>query len=312
LERARLDPERLSDPYGWFSVAEFDALLASALEYSHDPAFGLHWGERSPMMQYDVLPPLISQAKSLQEAIEAILRFQPILGDFPEVEFQDSHGRARFRLTPLPMSSAGMRLRSEMLAVSMVRLLKLVGPAARPVVERVAFTYACPGYREEYERVFCGLACFEQSDCYVEFHYHLLDSPQVHRNPELHDMLAAQAERVLRRVTTERSLSERIRRIVQTKLPAVLPMPDAARALGMSERSLRRRLSEEGASYSQLLERIQIELACSMLDDPTKTLKEVAHEIGFASQSAFQRAFKRWLGTSPAQHRQRGAAKHPG
>src|SRR5262249_21756471 len=74
LERTQT-AARLSDPYGWFSVEEFDALLSLALELTQDEAFGLHWGEHSPMMQFDVLPPLISQAKSLQEAIGAVLRF---------------------------------------------------------------------------------------------------------------------------------------------------------------------------------------------------------------------------------------------
>jgi AraC-like DNA-binding protein len=311
LQRANLDLQRLSDPYGWFSVEEFDALMLLSVQVTGDEAFGLHWGEQSPMMQYDVLPPLISQAKSLQEAIQKILRFQRILAEAPEVDFHDQGGRARFRLTPLGVSAAGLRLRTEMTAASLLRLLKLIGSAARPVVTRVGFMHPCPPYREEYERIFAGLACFEQSSSFVDFQYGVLDSPETLRNEELHHMLTAQAERVLQRVVGESSYSERLKRLVQSKLPEVLPMSEAARALGMSERSLRRRLSDEGASYSQLVEHSQIELACNMLENPAKTIKEVAHETGFAAQSAFHRAFKRWKGTSPAQYRARPTTKSP-
>lgn len=303
LERARLDPARLSDPYAWFRIDEFDALLALALDYSQDPAFGLHWGERSPMMQYDVLPPLISQARSLRDAITAILRFQPILAERPEVEFQDRGGVATFRLTPLAASTRGLRLRTEMTAVSLLRMLKLIGAAAKPVMTRAAFAHARPEYAEEYARIFGGLARFDQPSSFIEFQYTALDSPEIHRNEELRHMLTAQAERVLKRVVGESSHSERLKRLVLRELPAGLAMPDAARALGMSERSLRRRLAEEGSSYSQLVEHAQIELACDLLHNPAKSLKEVAHETGFAAQSAFHRAFKRWTGKSPAQYR---------
>src|SRR3954462_3253702 len=92
LQRAQIEAARLSDPYSWFSESEFDALMLLSLELTRDPAFGLHWGELSPMMQYDVLASLIPQAKSLQAAIEAALRFMPILADRPELEFTDRQG----------------------------------------------------------------------------------------------------------------------------------------------------------------------------------------------------------------------------
>lgn len=305
LHRVPVDAQRLSEPYGWFSESEFDALMVHSLEFTKDPAFGLHWGELSPMMQYDVLASLIPHAKSLQAAIEAALRFQAIVADRPELEFIDRRGSATFRIQPLGTSPAGLRCRAEMVAMGIVRLLKVVGPAASPMVTRVAFQHACPPYREEYERIFGGHVSFDQPESLVDFRYTILDTPEVHRNAELYQALEVQAERVLKRVTETSTYAERLKRLVQQELPSVLQMPDAARSLGMSERSLRRRLAEEGVSYSQLIEQSQIELARVLLGNPTKTIKEVAHEVGFTGQSGFHRAFKRWTGTSPAQFRAR-------
>ena len=136
--------------------------------------------------------------------------------------------------------------------MGVVRLLKSVGPAAGPTVTRVAFRHPCPPYREEYERIFGGIVLFEQSDDHLDFRYNVLDEPEVHRNAELYQVLEVQAERVLKRVTEELTYSERLKRLVEHELPRVVQMPEAARTLGMSERSLRRRLAEEGVSYSQL------------------------------------------------------------
>ena len=162
-----------------------------------------------------------------------------------------------------------------------------------------------PPYHEEYERIFGNMVAFEQPESFLDFRYSVLDTPEVHRNAELYQVLEIQAERVLKRVTEELTYAERLKRLVQQELPRVLQMPDAARSLGMSERSLRRRLAEEGVSYSQLIEQSQIELARVMLENPTKSIKEVAHDVGFTGQSGFHRAFKRWTGTSPAQFRVR-------
>ncbi len=304
LQRGQIEAGRVSDPYGWFSESEFDALMLLSLELTGDPAFGLHWGELSPMMQYDVLASLIPQAKSLQAAIDVALRFQPILSDRLELEFNDrGAGNATFRMFPLGVSPMALRFRAEMIAMGVLRLLKGVGAAAGPSVTRVAFQHACPPYREEYERVFGDLVAFDQPEALVDFRYQVLDMPEVHRNAELYQMLELQAERVLKRVTDELTYSERLKRLVQRELPRVLQMPEAARSLGMSERSLRRRLAEEGVSYSQLVEQSQIELARVMLGNPTKSIKEIAHDVGFMGQSGFHRAFKRHTGTSPAQFR---------
>jgi AraC-like DNA-binding protein len=305
IQRAHIEEGRLSDPYAWFTESELDAFMQLALELTQDPAFGLHWGEHSPMMQYDLLASLIPQAKSLQAAIEAALRFQPILADRPELEFRDGHGSASFYMFPLGTSALGLRFRSEMIAIGILRLLKSVGASAGPQVTRVAFRHACPAYRAEYERIFGSLVCFGQPESRVDFRYDVLDRPAVHRNAELFQVLEVQAERVLKRVTDELTYSERLKRLVQRELPRLLQMPDAARSLGMSERSLRRRLAEEDVSYSQLVEQSQIEVARLMLENPSKSIKEVAHDVGFTGQSGFHRAFKRWTGTSPAQFRAR-------
>jgi AraC-like DNA-binding protein len=146
---------------------------------------------------------------------------------------------------------------------------------------------------------------FEQSYTGVDFDYVALEAPLPRRNPELHGVLAAQAERLLSRVLDAQTYREQLKRLLRNLQPLVPEMPDAARTLGMSERSLRRRLADEGVSYSQVVEESQIELARAMLGEPSRSIKEVAHELGFTSASGFHRAFKRWTGTSPALFRAR-------
>jgi AraC-like DNA-binding protein len=80
-------------------------------------------------------------------------------------------------------------------------------------------------------------------------------------------------------------------------------MREAVRALGLSERSLRRRLSEEGWSYSTILQENQLLLAQQLLADPSRSIQQIGADVGFTSTTAFHRAFKRWTGESPAAFR---------
>jgi AraC-like DNA-binding protein len=77
-----------------------------------------------------------------------------------------------------------------------------------------------------------------------------------------------------------------------------------ARRLGMSERTLQRRLADEGLSFQKLVDEARRELAEGLLVRSDYSLAEVAFLTGFSEQSAFNRAFKRWLDQTPAAYRQ--------
>lgn len=80
-------------------------------------------------------------------------------------------------------------------------------------------------------------------------------------------------------------------------------MSDIARGLGLSARSFHRRLSEHGLSFQTLTEETRRELAEGLLRDAQYSLADVAFLTGFSEQSSFTRAFKRWLGKTPANYR---------
>jgi AraC-like DNA-binding protein len=80
-----------------------------------------------------------------------------------------------------------------------------------------------------------------------------------------------------------------------------------ARALATSERTLRRRLSDEGLTFDRLREAELERLARELLRSRASTIEEIAYLLGFSEARAFQRAFKRWTGTTPGAFRTRGA-----
>ncbi|MEZ5238264.1 MAG: helix-turn-helix domain-containing protein [Microthrixaceae bacterium] len=106
---------------------------------------------------------------------------------------------------------------------------------------------------------------------------------------------------------SERSLVLDVRSAVTDALPDGQPSKSQiARRLGMSERTLHRRLAEHGESFQELATRVRREAAESLLSNPQHSLAEVAFLTGFSDQSAFTRAFGRWTGVTPAAYRSGG------
>jgi AraC-like DNA-binding protein len=94
----------------------------------------------------------------------------------------------------------------------------------------------------------------------------------------------------------QRQVQAAIMELVVRGLPA---MVDVARRLGVTERTLRRRLQDEGISFRELREQTLLTLACEQLASSDLTITEIAFATGFSELSAFHRAFVRWTGLTP-------------
>ena len=85
-------------------------------------------------------------------------------------------------------------------------------------------------------------------------------------------------------------------------------MEDVARSLGMSERTLARKLSDEGLNFTEILQELRRDLAARYLDDHKLHISKIAWLLGFNEVSSFTHTFKRWTGKTPSQMRTAAAA----
>lgn len=100
---------------------------------------------------------------------------------------------------------------------------------------------------------------------------------------------------------TRGPVSSRVRVEITGSLSQGAPMTSVAAALGMSPRTLRRRLADEGTSYQRLLGDVRVELAERMLATGLLSVEDVAIRLGYAEASSFIHAFRRLTGTTPHQ-----------
>jgi AraC-like DNA-binding protein len=118
------------------------------------------------------------------------------------------------------------------------------------------------------------------------------------------DFLLGHLDREMELMGDMGSLIERTKDFIARALSEGLPkMDEIARRLGMSVQSLHRRLAKDGMTFQNLTETTRRELAEGLLRDERSSLAEIAFLTGFSEQSSFNRAFKRWVGRTPANYR---------
>jgi AraC-like DNA-binding protein len=128
----------------------------------------------------------------------------------------------------------------------------------------------------------------------------------VTHNPELLAMLGSQFEAELNDQQSQRSVGEEVKVALKRLLSGRRPsLGDVARTLGLSARTLQRRLTENGLTFQQLLQETRRDLAHHYLKQSRLELKETAYLLGFDDANSFFRAFQRWEGTSPRRWRSR-------
>jgi AraC-like DNA-binding protein len=127
-------------------------------------------------------------------------------------------------------------------------------------------------------------------------------------DPSLLAILQRLADDVSSRTSAEPPLTAQVRRILGTALRSNEGhIEGVAQKLGVTARSLQRRLKDEGASFQSMREEVRRELAQRYLDEDL-AITEISFLLGFSEPSAFFRAFKRWTGITPIESRARRRA----
>ncbi|MDB4976774.1 MAG: oruR2 [Myxococcaceae bacterium] len=282
------------------NVAE--RLMRSAFGVTPEPGLGLYFGSKAPMQTLGMLGEVLTHSPTLRAAIGELQTYLPLVFPMSRFRLLEEGDRAYLIYEPPFSDHSAARFSTEMSFAFAVRVGQLLVPGTAPLEVRVR--HSAPHYFERYGKVFGCPIRFDATRSEIVMPRAALDSPQPFVDEALWRLLKRRADELLVQERARELLHERVKQVLrhEVDLGSVNPC-NIARRLGVSPRSLRRRLGDEGHSLSALADQVRRELALSELSNPEIPIKRIADRVGFSEVSAFHRAFKRWTGVTPARYR---------
>jgi AraC-like DNA-binding protein len=205
-------------------------------------------------------------------------------------------------LRVVPLTDHPPRVTEFVLAVLVFRLRRLTGGAFAP--RRVLLVNPVPDPPHAFDALFGAPAFCAQPYAALDVDARTWSLPIVQADPFLHRTLTELAASLQLRgagdgggATLESAMRARLRHALPAQQAEVA---DLARLLGVSERTLQRRLAEAGRSFAAVVEDFRRDEAARLLADPQRPLVHVAAALGYREQTSFTRAFRRWTGSTPA------------
>ena len=297
-----LDYSALNDPDARFAQDGMTRLWQRAVEITGNPAIGLNLAKVMRPGAMHVVGYALMSSSTLRDSFQRLVRYQRIIAEGADLQFGSSNRGALLtlaihgdQLPPARQSADGS------LASTLAFCRWLTGKPLAPI--EVYFQGPPPADIEPYQAAFQAPLRFN-----VEYHGMLMrhvdmDIALPTANAELAQLHDRFAGDYLARFSDSR-VTHQARQVICRLLPQGEPRRETvAQSLHLSERSLQRRLDEEGTSFQQLLDDTRRMLAEQYLARADLALLEVAYLLGFADPSNFFRAFKRWFAMTPGEYR---------
>ncbi|HEU4431133.1 MAG TPA: AraC family transcriptional regulator [Myxococcota bacterium] len=303
LAEAGVEARELADPERWMPVRRAAALLNAAARELRDDAFGLHYGLRREASAVGVLRYAIRHAPTVGAALRNADRFSGLQMQRGRMHFLPAGGLPLIRFEITPADYELLRWYSESVAVLGLRLVRsLCGEDWAP--QRVRFGHSAPRDPREYERSF---GCPVEFDQGVHFEVTLapadLAREVVGADPTLLRLVESHLRLQLGGDPHDGWVAEVRHAVADALSNGEASIRAVSKRLGLSPRTLQRRLEAHRTSFQSIVSAVRRELADQYLGTADLSLAEVAFLLGYSDLSSFHRAFRRWSGKTPTEKR---------
>lgn len=291
------------------STAQFFALWRAVEGSSTASALGLRIADSLDSAVLPLAFVAAYHARDFRDAMERVARFKRLCAP-EEVLITETEGRCE--ITVAWRHAGHEAVPAALVDATLASFLELGRRGTGERLTPVAVEFARkPAGTTAYERHFGCPVRFDAAVDRLVFRREDMDKRFASYNKELLEVLAPELDRRLEQHERADSVTEQTRWVLRKRMTAGRPDIRAVAAeLAMSERSLQRRLTDEGTSFQGLLSATRHQLALEYLADPSLALMEVAFMLGYEDQNSFFRAFRQWESQTPSDWRATAPAIH--
>ena len=300
LSKAGLTAEEACDPGIRLEVPTQIKLLELAAEELQDEFLGFHLARSFDLRNIGLVYYVMASSEQLADALRNAERYSQTMNEGVRLRFSLQDRAVTIALDYVSVDRHAERHQIEFWLVTLVRICRQVTDT-RLAPSRLKMKHFRNGTPAEFSAFFGSNVEFGADGDAISFPAPLATLPVVGRDEYLNELLRRYAEEALEQRPRARPT---VRSRVEEILPKLLPhgravASEVARRLGLSSRTLSRKLGEEGASFAEILDQLRAALAKRYLDDETLPVSEIAWLLGYREVSSLTHAFKRWTGMTP-------------
>ena len=266
-----------------------------------DPNFALTIAESIPLGAINLIDYLVLSSQDVRQGLDRVARYSPLMSDAEHLTLIVEGNEARFRF----QNGNGIPYPIEMVVGIFARRARdLFGPTWS--LKRVSFAHAAQGPRAVYDRMCQAPVQFEMPFTEAVFARDLLDQKMAGADARLNAIFMAEADAALGALKADvgaPTFIDTVRQVLAEGLyEQDFTLTRLADRLGVSSRTLQRRLNAAGVTHRGLVRGVRQDLATRSL--ATRVSQgQIARTLGYSGPGSFLRAFKRWSGMTPGQHR---------
>lgn len=306
LAALRIDPATLADADARVPLSTFDAIAVWAMQGSRDPQFGLRVVQDVTLRSDDWAMYLLTRSPNLGRALEAIVRYSRLSGDGVELQLESSGPEVSILVDVIdgvrrPQRAVRCTLQAWCALLARIGRV-LIRPSTPPLAVDLPFDDR--NAAAEYQRVLGVVPEFGMPQARVSWPSEAMVRPAVEADAALHHLLERHAQSIVRTLPEVGDVLAEVRgAIVELVSDGEVTLERVAQRLRTSPRTLQRRLQRDASQFRDVVDDVRKALALQYLQESKLSVDQTAYLLGFSTASAFGRAFRRWHGCSPGQHR---------
>ena len=305
LREFGLEHSNLTDPEGFISAVKLAQLMEEAARATSDDFFGLHFGESFNPKNIGPVIYVVLNSPTIGAAVENVERYLKLHNEAARwfTTIAGERAYVGYELAELGIEKPRQYQEASMV-IALNTLRMMAGSHWAP--EETHFTHESPTQTAEHTRIFAAPVRFGCATNAFVVERAFLERQVPAADPRLYQILQRYLNGILAELPREDSFLGSIRKaIAETMRDGDPGLARVAKQLAASPRTLQRRLKTYGLEFKKLADDTRRRFASNYLKDRKHTLTEVAFLLGYSDVSAFNRAFKRWTGTTPLQYRRK-------
>lgn len=277
--------------------------LHERLDQALKPGFAVRVGQEMKMDDYGVLGMSWKTCSKAGEIFERCERYFQLLSNTYVFKVEKGEDIDKVHLFRDP-HRRGVALSNEATFSATVVVLKAITETDIAPVS-VSFKHAAPTHLESHKKAFQCPIHFDQPHNYIAYKSSDLNKRTAKADISINKFLLERVQEETKGIEINSiKIAADVEHLIKDALPSGIPsIGTIGEHIGMSSRTLTRRLSQNGLTFRDLVKQTQEKISKDLLKNSSSTISEIAFQTGFSEQSAFNRAFKRWTGQSPTAFR---------